>query len=82
MRLFPNGTWRTPQKSASDVLAAAFNCGPLPLTERPKGIYLNGSETGEYKSEAKDPMKGQVIWEGSLRFTQLIGGETILQNWQ
>ncbi|KAI0102358.1 hypothetical protein F4776DRAFT_668961 [Hypoxylon sp. NC0597] len=24
VRLFPNGTWRTPEKSARDVLAAAF----------------------------------------------------------
>ncbi|KAI1078939.1 putative short-chain dehydrogenase [Whalleya microplaca] len=80
--LFPNGTWRTPQKSARDVLAAAFDCGPSPLNERPKSLYLNGSKTGEYNNEAKDPKKGHVIWEGSVRFTQLAEHETMLQNWQ
>ncbi|KAI1774972.1 putative short-chain dehydrogenase [Hypoxylon cercidicola] len=82
VRLYPNGTLRTPQKSARDVLAAALDSGPLPLTEQPKGLYLNGSELGDYNSEAKDPRKGQVIWEGSVRFSQLKGDETILQNWQ
>ncbi|OTB00280.1 hypothetical protein M426DRAFT_238631 [Hypoxylon sp. CI-4A] len=82
VRLYPNGTWRTPRKSARDVLAAAFDCGPPPLTERPKGLYLNGSEIGEYNSEAKDPRKGQLIWEGSVRFAQLKEHETVLHNWQ
>ncbi|KAK6854952.1 NAD(P)-binding domain protein [Apiospora arundinis] len=82
VRLYPNGSWRTPQKSARDVLAAALDCGPLPLTEQPKGVYFNGSELGDYNPEAKDPEKGRVIWEGSLRFTQLQGTETILRNWQ
>ncbi|KAI1131980.1 NAD(P)-binding protein [Nemania abortiva] len=82
VRLFPNGTWRTPQKSARDVLAAALDNGPLPLTERPKGLYLNGSELGDYSSEAKDPNKGRVIWEGTVRYARLKRDETILQNWQ
>ncbi|KAI2615843.1 NAD(P)-binding protein [Hypoxylon sp. NC1633] len=82
VRLFPNGTWRTPQKSAHDVLAAALDSSPAPLTERPKGLYLNGSEQGKYNYEAKDPEKGKVIWEGSVRFAQLKEGDTILRDWQ
>ncbi|KAK8115448.1 short-chain dehydrogenase [Apiospora sp. TS-2023a] len=78
--LYPNGTWRTPGKSARDVLAAALDCGPPPLTERPKGIYLNGSELGEYNDEAKDPRKGGIIWEGSVRYAQLQRSETLLQD--
>ncbi|ETS84700.1 hypothetical protein PFICI_02725 [Pestalotiopsis fici W106-1] len=80
--LYPNGSWRTPRKSARDVLAAAFDCGPPPLTAQPKGVYLNGSEAGQYSSEAKDPKKGQVIWEGSLRSSALEGHETILRQWR
>ncbi|KAI1807090.1 NAD(P)-binding protein [Daldinia bambusicola] len=82
VRIHPNGTWRTPKKSARDVLAAALDNGPPPLSERPKGLYLNGSGLGDYSSEAKDPTKGQVIWKGSVRFSQLRGNETILQSWQ
>lgn len=82
VRFFPNGTWRTPQKSARDVLAAAFHSAPTPLTDRPKSLYLNGSELGQYNSEAKDPEKCRIIWEGSLRFSGLQHNETILQDWQ
>ncbi|KAK8085894.1 hypothetical protein PG997_007165 [Apiospora hydei] len=82
VRLYPNGSWRTPQKSARDVLAAALDCGPPPLTERPKGVYLNGSELGDYNPEAKDPERGRIIWEGSLRCSQLRESETVLQHWQ
>ncbi|KAI0473340.1 NAD(P)-binding protein [Xylariaceae sp. FL0804] len=80
-RLFPNGTWRTPEKSARDVLAAALASGPPPLTEHPKGLYLNGSEAGDYNVEAKDSAKGKIIWDGSRRFANLKSGDTILRNW-
>ncbi|ETS82680.1 hypothetical protein PFICI_04556 [Pestalotiopsis fici W106-1] len=82
VRRKPNGTWRTPKKSARDVLAAALASGPPPLSERPKGVYLNGTVLGEYNLEAKDPKKGQIIWEGSVRFAQLREVETALQNWR
>ncbi|KAI1210113.1 NAD(P)-binding protein [Annulohypoxylon truncatum] len=79
--IWPNGTWRTPHKSARDVLAAALNDGPPPLSERPKGLYLNGSELGDYNFEAKDPKKGRAIWEGSVRFARLKADEIILKDW-
>ncbi|RDA87744.1 hypothetical protein CP532_1779 [Ophiocordyceps camponoti-leonardi (nom. inval.)] len=82
VRLFPNGTWRTTTKSARDVLAAALDCGPPPLTSEPKGVYLNGSELGEYSAEAKDAKTGRIVWEGSVRFSNLEEDETVLQNWK
>lgn len=82
VRRKPNGSWRTPKKSARDVLAAGFAIAPSPLSERPKGLYLNGTVVGEYNSEARDPKKGQVIWEGSVRFAHLREVETVLENWQ
>ncbi|KAF3009409.1 hypothetical protein E8E14_009985 [Neopestalotiopsis sp. 37M] len=82
VRRKPNGSWRTPKKSARDVLAAGFAVGPSPLSERPKGAYLNGTVVGEYNSEARDPKKGQVIWEGSVRFSHLREVETVLENWR
>lgn len=80
--LWPNGTFRTLQKSARDILSAALDCGPPPLSERPKGLFLNGSERGEYSTEAKEPMKGNIVWTGSVRFANLAEGETILGNWK
>ncbi|KAI0199124.1 hypothetical protein F4808DRAFT_433445 [Astrocystis sublimbata] len=82
VHLFPNGNWRTPEKSSKDVLAAALNSGPTPLSERPKGLYLNGSDLGAYNPEADDPIKGMVVWKGSVRFAQLQKEDTILKDWQ
>lgn len=76
-----NGAFRTLKKSARDVLCAALDCGPPPLSEFPKGVFLNGSESGPYSAEAKDPRKGQIVWQGSVKFAQLLEMETALENW-
>lgn len=80
--LWPNRAFRTVGKSARDVVSAVIKCGPPPLSEYPKGLYLNGSEKGEYTSEALDPIKRDVVWRGSVRLARLDGGETLLENWQ
>lgn len=82
VRCSPNGSLRTRKKSAGDVLAAALNTGPLPLSKRPKGLYLDGSGLGEYNTEAKDPSKCGLVWRESILYTQLAAGETILEHWQ
>jgi hypothetical protein len=82
VRLSPNGTWRTVGKSAGDVIAAAFDSSPPPLSERPKGLYLNGSGVGKYNPEANDPVKGKVVWRGSVRYSGLKKGETLLEDWK
>lgn len=81
-RLWPNGSFRTLQKSARDVLDAALECGPPPLSEHPKGLFLNGSELGEYNSEAKDPAKAEMVWRGSVRYAKLEDGEALLEDWR
>lgn len=81
-RLWPNGAFRTLEKSARDILAAAAACGPPPLSEHPKGLFLNGSEQGEYNTEALDPKKRDVVWRGSVRFAKLARGETLLEKWE
>ncbi|KAH7316992.1 putative short-chain dehydrogenase [Stachybotrys elegans] len=77
-----NGTYRTMKKASTDIVAAAFDDGPSPLSDRPKGIFLDGNALGEYSDEAKDPSKGGVVWKGSVTFSKLKEGETILQHWQ
>lgn len=81
-RLWPNGSFRTLQKSASDVVSAALDSGPPPLNEHPKGLFLNGSELGNYNSEAKDPAKCEIVWKGSLQYAKLEDGQTLLENWK
>lgn len=81
-RIWPNGAFRTLEKSARDTVTAVVACGPPPLSKHPKGLSLNGSEQGEYSTEALDPVKGDVVWSGSVRYAKLEGGETLLENWK
>ncbi|RYP42553.1 hypothetical protein DL768_010325 [Monosporascus sp. mg162] len=78
--LKPNGTIRSPGKSAADVLAAAFDSSPV-LGQYPKGVYLNGSEPAETSAESRDVRKRVLLWKESLRYTHLQKEETILVNW-
>ncbi|KAK7713252.1 Type I Iterative PKS [Diaporthe eres] len=80
--LWPNGAFRTLEKSARDILAAVIACGPPPLSEHPKGLFLNGSEQGEYNTEALDPVKRDVVWRGSVRYAKLEKGQTLLEKWE
>lgn len=82
VQVSPNGVWRTLDKSAGDITAAAFGSSPPPLSDRPKGLYLNGSGIGTYNPEADDPVKGMVIWRGSVRYSGLRQGETSLEDWE
>ncbi|KAK3689099.1 putative short-chain dehydrogenase [Podospora appendiculata] len=76
-----NPAYRTPDKSAADVLMAAMDNNPV-LGERPKGLYLNGSEICETSVEAKDPKKREIVWRDSVRYANLKEGETVLANWR
>lgn len=80
--LVPNGPWRTVKKSTQDVLAAAFEVGP-PLSERPKGVYLDGSKIGQKSSEARDVEKQRLLcrllWRDTVGYAQLKDRETILE---
>lgn len=80
--ILPNGPLRPARKSAKDIVAAALKSSHAPLSARPKGLYLNGSELGSRNPEAKDPAKGAMLWRDTIRYTQLEDGETCLQNWR
>lgn len=57
---------RLPHKSARDVVAAAFGTDP-PLSERPKGLYLNGTEKKHISAETRDPEKRASVRHAGLR---------------
>lgn len=71
-----NGIFRTTQKSAKDILAAATDASIQ------GGIYMNGSERGEMPDEAKDPKKREMLWRDTVRYTKIRGSETALQHWE
>ena len=76
----PNGSLRTPAKSAADLLRASFDENTL--GKHPKALYLNGSEVGAATPEAKDEKKQRELWEGSLRYAGIKEGDTVLRNWK
>lgn len=79
--LSPNGPVRTTERSAGDIVRAAFDHGPG-LGEEPKGVYLDGTEPLETSEESRDTQKRRWVWEESLRLTGLKGKETALADWQ
>lgn len=79
-RVWPNGTLRLKHKSADDVLAAALDTRP-PFGNRPKGLYMNGSEPKEVGVEAQDEKKRASVWKASIRYSELKEGQTYLADW-
>ncbi|RYP26075.1 hypothetical protein DL767_008178 [Monosporascus sp. MG133] len=73
----PNGALRTPEKSAKDVVDAAL----APKWQN-GGLYLNGSELADVSEEAKNIEKRALVWQDSVRYTQLKEEETMLVNWK
>ena len=76
--LSPNGRFRTPAKSARDVLYAALTEGSKTLGEKPKGLFMNGTALSESSFEARDEEKQKVVWEQSLELVGLKDEETLL----
>ncbi|KAL1865528.1 hypothetical protein Daus18300_007173 [Diaporthe australafricana] len=79
-RIWPNGTLRLKHKSADDVLAAAFDTKE-PFGERPKALYMNGSELKHVGVEAQDAEKRASVWKASIDYAGLKEGETCLTAW-
>lgn len=77
----PTGSLRLPDKSAGDVLAAAFATAP-PLSQRLKRLYLDGSIPNKINDEAGDEEKRASVWRLSLRYSELKDGDTSLVDWQ
>ncbi|KAI1323748.1 putative short-chain dehydrogenase [Xylariaceae sp. FL0255] len=78
MHVLPNGPFRTLRKSAHDIVAAAFNSAPDPLSERPKALYLNGSTRGDYNELADDIQNQELLWRASVKYARLVKEDTIL----
>lgn len=69
-----NGTFRSPQRSAQDIVSAALD------KDLERGSFLNGSEKGVLAEEAQDPSKRGILWRDTVRYTKLSGDETLLQH--
>lgn len=79
--LKPDGIVRTTERSASDIVRAAFDHGPG-LGQEPKDVYLDGTVPLETGQESQDVQKRAWVWKESVRLTGLKGDETALVDWQ
>lgn len=77
----PNGPIRSTEKSASDVVHAAFDSS-AESGESPKGLYYFNSKPLETSTESKDPEKQSLVWKETVQLAQLKKGETVLEDWQ
>lgn len=79
--LNPSGPVRTPERSARDVIRAAFDHGDE-LGEQPKSVYIDGTVAVSTGEEARDARKRGWVWEESVRLTGLKVGDTALVEWK
>lgn len=79
--LKPDGPVRTTERSAHDIVRAAFDNGPG-LGEEPKDVYLDGTVPLETGEESRDVQKRDWVWKESVRLTGLKEDETALVDWR
>ena len=79
LRFSPNGFFRTPAKSAADVLSPAFDVGKY--GEYPKAVYVNGGAPEIPSEESRDAAKQKRLWTETLKFVNIAEGDTALTNW-
>ncbi|KAI0903182.1 putative short-chain dehydrogenase [Ustulina deusta] len=77
--LWPNGSVRRPNMSASEVLQAAFDSYH---GEFPKDLYCVNNEIFETSVESRDAQKRDLVWKESVQYAHLKQSETILVDWQ
>jgi hypothetical protein len=75
--LWPNGYLRTPKKSASDVMRAALDTETL--GERPKDVYLNGTDPWPTSQESKQQDKRTLLWQECILYASVDKDETALK---
>lgn len=73
---WPNGMFRTVEKSAQDVLRAAIEYNAA--WSNPKDAYFDGNKPAETAEESKDPRRQKKLWELSLRYVELEQSQTAL----
>lgn len=71
----PNGMFRTVEKSADDVLRAAFETTD-PYLE--KDAYFDGDRPAETAIESKDLVRQKELWRLSLLYVELEESQTAL----
>ncbi|KAI1078089.1 NAD(P)-binding protein [Whalleya microplaca] len=79
--LRPSGMFRTPTRSAQDVVEVMFN-ETLLGDIKPKGLYMKGATQAEVSTEARDKGKRQMVWRDSVAYANLKEGDTVLLNWK
>ncbi|KAH8594240.1 hypothetical protein B0O99DRAFT_514337 [Bisporella sp. PMI_857] len=70
VRVWPNGMFRSVQKSSGDIERAAFGDDAV-VAGKSTDIYLNGSELAESAKVSMDIAKQKRLWDVSLKLAML-----------
>ncbi|KAJ3915869.1 putative short-chain dehydrogenase [Lentinula edodes] len=78
--LNPNGYFRTPSRSGSDLLFATFDEGKL--GEIPRALYVDGTQIISSSKESRDEEKQKRLWRDTLGYADIKDEDTGLENWK
>ena len=81
MKLKPEGTFRTTEKSGSVLLKAGLERGGV-YGEFPRAVYFDGGLVGESSIESRDEEKQAELWKGSVEIVGLVEGDSALKDWK
>jgi hypothetical protein len=78
--IFTNGRFRTPTQVGRDLVWCCWDTKTL--GEKPKGLYLNGTEISKSSVETLDEKKQGRLWKESWELVGLKEGEVGLKDWK
>jgi hypothetical protein len=78
--LWTNGRFRTPKAVGKALVWCSWDT--VTLGERPKSLYLNGTEISLSSKETYDEVKQERLWSESAEVVGLKDGEVALTGWK
>jgi len=78
--LWTNGRFRTQGAAGKALVWCSWDTATL--GEKPKGLYLNGTEISASSKETYDEVKQERLWKESAEVVRLKEGEVVLRGWK
>jgi len=78
--LWTNGRFRTTGAVGRALVWCTWDTATL--GEKPKGLYLNGTEISASSKETHDEVKQERLWRESAEIVRLKEGDVALKGWK
>jgi len=78
---WPNHFIDTASRTGDDLVRVCFDLEKF--EEFPKALYVDGLElSARMNEEAEDEAKQKKLWQGSLKYSGMVEGDTMLTDWK